>query len=123
MDKPTVPDYDLDRLYLLPRDTRWIEDFHRRRHWDLPALTDLDLDREAIRVTARLAFDRDPAAIAWLDDRRVKVRAEQRRRAPGNGPRPTPPPIARAVAAGAALTVPSGAVLTLVRGGGRRRDR
>ncbi len=44
-------------------------------------MTDLDLDREAFGVAARLYRDRDKARVAWLIERRDAVRAEQHRRA------------------------------------------
>lgn len=90
----TLHDHALDRLYLLPRDTRSCEDWDRRRHLDLAALSDLDLDREAWGVAARLYRDRDPGAVAWLVTRRDAIRAERRRRLDVDPRRSDPAPAA-----------------------------
>ncbi len=94
MGTTTLHDRSLDRLYLLPRDTRSWEDWDRRRHLDLAALSDLDLDREAWGVAARLYRDREPGAVAWLVTRRDAIRAERRRRFDADRGRSDPAPTA-----------------------------
>ncbi len=128
----------LDRLYRLPRDTVSLEDFERRRHFDLPEMSDLELDAEGFRVRHRLAYDPDKYRRAWLTERLDTIRGERaarqrERRAPeptaiswrGNFAADAPPRVCDAAKYSAAegLTVPSGAPIAAVRGGGRHRGR
>ena len=71
---------NLERVYELPRDTRSSDDWHRRRHQDLPGLSDFDLTRDARRVAQRLDYESDPFAQAWLRERLDRVAAERRSR-------------------------------------------
>ena len=73
-------DRRLERIYAMPRDCRSLEDYDRGRHLDLPGLTDDDLDREAIRVAHRWAYEPDRAPRGWLTERRDAIRAERDRR-------------------------------------------
>ena len=75
-----LPNHTLDRLYALPRVMQSLEDYRRAHHYDLSGLSDLDLDREAFGVMARLCHDREPGRVAWLVERRDAIRAERQRR-------------------------------------------
>jgi len=75
-----LADRALDRLYAIPRDTVSLEDWHRRRHLDLPDHSDLDLDRESFGVMLRIYRERHPGAMAWLAERRAAIRRELGRR-------------------------------------------
>ncbi len=79
-DERPSPGRWLDRIYLLPNDTRCLEDYQRTRHLDLPELTTHDLDREAFRVMHRLAYEPDRGRRVWLHERREAIRTEQGRR-------------------------------------------
>jgi len=96
-----------------------LEDWHRRRHRDLAALTDLDLDRELFGVAARLYRDHEPGRVAWLIERRDAVRTERdaRRRR-----RPTPEPVGVTWRRGQSSAPPAvgGWAPAPIRGGGRR---
>ena len=70
----------LDRLYPMPKDGRSIDDWYRNRNLDLERLDDADLDHEAFRVAARLAYETDRRHRAWLLERREAVRQERARR-------------------------------------------
>jgi len=70
----------LELAYPIPRDTVSLDDFARRRHHDLPHLSDEDLAFDGYRVLLRLCFERDPSALDWLRERRRAVRAEMARR-------------------------------------------
>lgn len=75
-----LPERCLDHLYILPKDTRSLEEYQRARHLDLPDLDSVDLSVEAFRVMSRLAREHDSARRGWLAERRSAVRAEQGRR-------------------------------------------
>ncbi len=77
--QPVTP-RGLDRIYEMPRETRSLDDWYRRRNLDLPGFNDLDLDRERFRLSARIAYEPDPCHRAWLVARREAVLTEQRRR-------------------------------------------
>lgn len=98
------PRRTLDRIYPMPNENKTIDDWHRLRNQDLASFDELDLDREFVRVTHRMAFEPDRYRLEWLMARRAAVRTEQRRR------RGAPEP-----AAGRAGWSP-----LPVRGGGRR---
>ena len=74
------PEQFLERLYAMPRETATWEDFERRRHGDLPAMSDPELAREFRRVQRRADYESDVAALAWLEGRLDAIRLEQGRR-------------------------------------------
>ena len=75
-----VPRAFLELAYPIPRDAASLGDFARRRHHDLPDLSDEDLAFDGYRVLLRLCFERDPPTLDWLRERRRAVRAEMARR-------------------------------------------
>jgi hypothetical protein len=71
----------LHRVYPMPKDTRSIDDFQRRRHRDIPLMAEEDLEAEVVRTQLRIWMEDDVDNRIWLKERKVEAQAELHQRA------------------------------------------